>query len=544
MGAPTATGSPPPPNVPSRAPRKSKGALIGVVAVVIVVLIILALFLTGVIPGLKSSSSGGGGKTTYHVTFTETGLPSSTSWSVTLAGSTQSSHTSTIVFTKSNGTYTYGVTASGYTATPASGSISVSGANLSQSLAFSAPITYNVTFTETGLPSGTSWSATLAGSTLSSTTSSIVFQEASGTYAFTVQASGYTASPGSGSVTVAGADQSQAITFTAVPSGSYDVTFTESGLPSGTNWSVTLNGTSQSSTTSSIVFTIGNGSWSFSVGAITGYTASPPSGTVAVSGAPVTRTITFTSSGGGGGGGQTKFSQAYPIASSSVGSGWIGILGVGISVTSTWSNASQPSYNSSCPLNGGPSTWPTLSAWTGAYANGYTTYWVFGFYKNVSSVPTLQIVLVSGSTVTNMGSISGSGCILSEWGNATGLASGVIDSDQVASAIAGNDSAYVAAHPSASADYSLVTGLSYSFYGFNYTFSPLWSVHFTTCSVNGGGTGSNFTADVNATNGQVIDSSTQTGACGNSSFVPHSGGPAALATFASGPVLDQLLGRP
>ena len=116
--------TPPPPNSfggpsapatgPSRTRRGSKGALVGIVAVVVIVLIVLALLLTGVLPGLKSSSSsGGGGKSTYHVTFTETGLPSGTSWSVTLAGSTQSSTTGTIQFSKANGTYAFTVSATG-----------------------------------------------------------------------------------------------------------------------------------------------------------------------------------------------------------------------------------------------------------------------------------------------------------------------------------------------------------------------------------------------------------------------------------------------
>ena len=303
---------------------------------------------------------------------------------------------------------------------------------------------------------------------------------------------------------------------------------------------MTFNGSSNSASTSSIGFTSGNGTWPFTVGAVTGYTASPSSGNVVVNGAPASQAITFTSSGGGGGG-QTKFSHAYPVASSLVGSGWLGIFGAGVSVTSTWSNSSTPEWNSTCPLTGGPSTWPTLSPWTGAYANGYTTYWVFAFYKNVSSVPTLQLVLVSGSTATGMGSVTGSACVLPEFENETGLASGVVDSDQVASAISGNDSAYVSAHPSATADYTLSSGGSYTYYGYTFVFYPTWYVHFTTCSVSGGGTGSNFTAEVNATNGHVIQSSTTNNApCGSAGFVPHSGGPPDLATFASGPALGQL----
>jgi len=77
-------------------------------------------------------------------------------------------------------------------------------------------------------------------------------------------------------------------------SNSYNITFTESGLPSGTTWSVTFNGNATSSTTSTISYTgIANGSYSFSVGSITGYTASPSSGTITVNGGNVNQAITF-----------------------------------------------------------------------------------------------------------------------------------------------------------------------------------------------------------------------------------------------------------
>jgi len=66
--------------------------------------------------------------------------------------------------------------------------------------------TYLVTFTGSGLPSGANWSVTLAGTTHFSTKASIAFTEANGSYPFTVgSVVGYTASPGSGSVTVNGA---------------------------------------------------------------------------------------------------------------------------------------------------------------------------------------------------------------------------------------------------------------------------------------------------------------------------------------------------
>ena len=74
----------------------------------------------------------------------------------------------------------------------------------------------------------------------------------------------------------------------------YPVTFSESGLVTGTSWSVTLGGSTRSSTSSSIGFTEPNGTYAYTVGAVAGYTVSPPSGTVTVQGSAVPVPITFT----------------------------------------------------------------------------------------------------------------------------------------------------------------------------------------------------------------------------------------------------------
>jgi hypothetical protein len=72
------------------------------------------------------------------------------------------------------------------------------------------------------------------------------------------------------------------VSFTAETVAKDTVVFIESGLPSGTLWSVTLNGQTQSSNTDKITFSgLSSGTYSFSVSA-TGYTANPSSGTVTV----------------------------------------------------------------------------------------------------------------------------------------------------------------------------------------------------------------------------------------------------------------------
>ncbi|MGA8302374.1 MAG: alkaline phosphatase family protein [Thermoplasmata archaeon] len=220
--------------------------------------------------------------TSYSVTFTESGLPSGTNWSATLNGVVENSTTSTISFTEPNGTYAYTAGAvTGYSPSPASGSVSVSGLPVGVSISYSPEgvETYAVTLKETGLPSGTSWSAKLAGVTEGSTTSTIVFTEPNGTYAYTATVPG--SGTASGSLTVAGAKLTLTIPFEKV-------TIKESGLASGTSWSTLTNGVSSPSTTSTIVFYLTAGTYSFTAtvtgsGSITGtFTVSTKALTVTV----------------------------------------------------------------------------------------------------------------------------------------------------------------------------------------------------------------------------------------------------------------------
>ena len=234
---------------------------------------------------------------TYAVTFSESGLPSGTSWSVTLNGAMKSG-TGNIVFTEPNGTYGYAIgTVTGYTASSSSGNVSVIGLPISLSIAFTSilPGSYTVTFQESGLPSGTSWSVTMSGSTITSSTSSIAFGEPDGSYSFSVgSVAGYAASPPSGTITVSGVAVSTSITFTALPPGQYSLVFSETGLPTGTSWSVTVGTTTHSSTGSTMSFNEVNGTYSYTVGAVAGYQTTPSSGSVTVNGVAKTMSIAFT----------------------------------------------------------------------------------------------------------------------------------------------------------------------------------------------------------------------------------------------------------
>ena len=152
---------------------------------------------------------------------------------------------------------------------------------------------YSVTYTETGLASGTNWSVNQYGTVKYSTTPSIVYDESNGSYAFSIPSvPGYTVSPSSGTATVNGANITEAITFVPLPK--YNITFREAGLPGATKWSVNVSGSSFSSNTSSLTFKEQNGSYLYAVSTSSPlYVPSVPEGTVTVSGKAITINKSF-----------------------------------------------------------------------------------------------------------------------------------------------------------------------------------------------------------------------------------------------------------
>lgn len=151
---------------------------------------------------------------------------------------------------------------------------------------------HNVIFTESGLPSGTKWYVTIEGFTKTSTSNSISFSEYDGSYSYSIgSVGGYTVSPSTGSVYVNGINRYVSVAYARQ---SYSLKFIESGLSSGTSWSLQLNGNTDSTTSSSMAFTEPDGSYSYSIGSISGYVISPSSGNVNINGGSKTVSITFT----------------------------------------------------------------------------------------------------------------------------------------------------------------------------------------------------------------------------------------------------------
>ncbi len=236
----------------------------------------------------------------YAVDFNETGLDAGTPWYAAVDDEVlNSSGASSLDFQLTNGTYTFVVGGvPGRTPNPGSGELTVAGRPELVSISFGSisvtPETYSVTFEEAGLPSGTPWSVTFNGSVGDSVTSSLSFTAPNGTYEYTVASvAGYAATPSSGSVQVQGAATSSPIRFSAIGVETYAVLFDESDLPPGTSWSVTFDGTTNSSTGASIAFVAPNGTYDYAVEAIVGYSASPSSGSINVQGSAVSASVVF-----------------------------------------------------------------------------------------------------------------------------------------------------------------------------------------------------------------------------------------------------------
>jgi hypothetical protein len=229
----------------------------------------------------------------YTVTFAESGLPVGTNWSVTLNGTPENSTTTSIAFVEPNGTYSYqlGLVPGWHSAT-SSGTVHVTGSGPTVAITFTR-VTYTVTFTESPFAAGPSWSVTLNGTNHASTTTTVTFAEPNGTFAYSIGlVSGWVPVTPSGSVVVAGTTVNVAVAFSQVK---YTVTFTESGLPRNAPWSVSFGGTRQSTTHTSLVFGVANGTYTYLIAGPYFWQVSvlAPEGSLHVAGASLSQPVQF-----------------------------------------------------------------------------------------------------------------------------------------------------------------------------------------------------------------------------------------------------------
>lgn len=142
------------------------------------------------------------------------------------------------------------------------------------------PAPSTVTFHETGLDPGSTWQVTFNGIARSGTAGSpISFTVAPGIYNYQVTSAGMVTPQSSGTVNVQSSTQDVNVSFTPQ---TYTVTFIVAGLPANQSLNVTFNGQTQSTSGAGVVFTATAGTYSYSVGSVSGYTAAVNSSTVNV----------------------------------------------------------------------------------------------------------------------------------------------------------------------------------------------------------------------------------------------------------------------
>ncbi|MGC2359218.1 MAG: alkaline phosphatase family protein [Thermoplasmata archaeon] len=488
----------------------------------------------------------------YTVTFKETGLPSGTPWAVTVGASTLRSTTASIEFSETDGTYTYNasVTGSGNT----SGSFTVSGSKLT------VPIAYQkVTFTEEGLPSGTSWSVS-ANDVVQSSTSNVVFYLVNGDYSYAVEAvAGYSPTPASGPLTVDGAAVDITVTFTP----GFSVTFSESGLPSGLSWQVSVNGTPMSLTTNGstdlLVFAEADGTFPYAIASVSGWnqTTLATTGDVVVDGAnvteptieysPVTYAVVFSEDGLPSGLSWQVTLQGVPMGLTTDG-GTDGLTflepngsyAYSITDNSGWHQTSVP-YSGNVVVNGASVVQPTASYTSVAYVLNFSETGLpsgLSWQVSVDGVPK-QLTADGGtdtltwSSLTN-GSYPYSITAIPGWFESTLPSSGSVTVNGGTASIDGSGVGYeVTLAYSTEVTYSvslvessLPTGLNWS--------ATLDAV-LESGTTNGGTDSLTWTGLANGTYDYVVGSVSGYTAAPSSGLVPVNGGPAnVMITFTGG----------
>jgi hypothetical protein len=238
-------------------------------------------------------------RVTFPVSFQEEGLPAGTGWSVGIAGSSVASTNSTLAFAEANGSYAFRVgEVPGWTVASFYGILTVTGGAVLETLHW-IEVNYTVSFEENGLPNGTGWWINVSvvpglyfeelgsfsqGGTLNLT-------EPNGTFAFNATDAATSYRSQGGSFQVDGLNATVTVLFTEV---TYAVQVTAVGLPTGTNWSISVGGHAAYSTGANLTLQEPNGTYPYVVGDVPGWTAGNPSSWFSVNGAPVGVLISWT----------------------------------------------------------------------------------------------------------------------------------------------------------------------------------------------------------------------------------------------------------
>lgn len=242
----------------------------------------------------------------FSVVVIGTGLPVGLPWSMNVSrvGTPGSVWFAPLApngtFALPNGSYNYTVPALdnwlGYEPSPAAGGFTVDGGGTNVQITFSTVPVYNVTFNETGLPSGAQWSMRWGANQVTNSTGSesLDLRSRAGEMAILIEPP-----TGFGVSLITGPDLPSQVSVNVSSSSSLSlsfgplqkVTFEEQGLPANLSWGVTLASRAASggppsqtetSNTSSISFVEPGGGFTYTVRSPPGFKPARGSGTISV----------------------------------------------------------------------------------------------------------------------------------------------------------------------------------------------------------------------------------------------------------------------
>jgi thermopsin len=258
------------------------------------------------------------------ITLNASGLSAGAAWwhlTLTEAGEVLENFTTDVssrTFYLPNGTYSYLLSVpAGYVWTggtlPPAGTLTVAGANVTESFSYGAGTTCTLTVTETGLPPPIDdfypiWSVELGTSVFASIDAKIVIGNLTpadtfgGEYAYSIPSWGLELPivelggvevPAQGNLSL---DSNTTLSVTFVPA--YYMEFNETGLAAGRSWSVTLGNVTETAPAGNVLFfVVAAGTYPVTVAPETGYSVSSYPSSLAIPPGDLFISVTFTPTG-------------------------------------------------------------------------------------------------------------------------------------------------------------------------------------------------------------------------------------------------------